>query len=118
MKDRPGVDAVAPSSSNTVSSLRARVRLGLSHFWKIFAVTSLVAGLCVGYRAVSSGLAPSKHGSHESIQTDAPNEDEGVSRGHGYRFQLIRDLIDKQSQPATIVFKNQSPAALGYLASI
>jgi hypothetical protein len=30
----------------------------------------------------------------------------------------MRELIDKQSQPATIVFKNQAPSALGYLASV
>src|SRR6185503_661940 len=52
MKDRPG-DGVAPSSSISAFSLTRRLRGVMGHFWKIFAVTSLVAGLCVGYRAFS-----------------------------------------------------------------
>jgi hypothetical protein len=91
----------------------------LSHFWKIFAITSLVAGVYVGYRVVPRHYATGEHDGQESSLTELTSEDDGTSRGqHGYRFRLMRDLIDRQSQPATIVFKNQAPAALGYLASV
>src|SRR5262245_57968151 len=119
MKDRPTVDAVAPSSSISATSIRARVRGVLSHFWKLFAITGLVAGVCAGYRVVPRRYATGQHTGQESSLTELTSDDDGTSRGqHGYRFRLMRDLIDRQSQPATIVFKNQAPAALGYLASV
>src|SRR5437867_11166939 len=98
MKDRPAVDAVAPNSSAIVSLRAAPVRLVLAHFWKILAATSVIGGLCVWY-----GVVYGRNGAHEVPVTATNSEDSSASRGHPHHFRLIGDLIDKQSQPATIV---------------
>jgi hypothetical protein len=106
-----------PSSSAAPASARPfrvpYVRAIFSHFWKAFAVLSLIAGVYVGVQ-----FMPRWHHATEDGATESPTQDDVAPRSPKTRYRLISDLIDKQSQPATIVFKNQSASVMGYLASV
>jgi hypothetical protein len=58
-------------------------------------------------------------GTDETSLIDNRGDEQVAARGNATNhFRMMRDLIDKQSQPAAIVFKNQAPSVLGYLASV
>ena len=80
------------------------LHLLLDHFWKLFAVVMLAGILYLGQEALSNwnGL--------RAMSMTVTNKQPRPDPYH------LRYLKDKQSRPGAVVFKNQSPAAVGYLA--
>jgi hypothetical protein len=117
MKDRQDVVAPSPNvASSRLSPIRfAPIRLAWTHFWKVLAAVGLCGSLWVLHAAVAGRFW---NGARESTHLETRGEDDDLTPRSPQHFRLMRELIDKQSQPATIVFKNQAPSALGYLASV
>src|SRR5262249_28260159 len=76
----------------------------LVHFWKLFGLAVLVGALYLGHEALSSWNA------FLSRSMTLMNSEQHPQR---YRLQF---LADRQLRPATVLFKNQSTTAVGYVA--
>lgn len=119
MKDQLARENNASSTSPGIaSSIARRIRLMFGHFWKAFAVLALAGGLWVLHDTLARRGHDVADDPFQSPQPQASRDDDGATRRTPQQFRLMRELIDKQSQPATIIFKNQAQSAVGYLASV
>ena len=106
MSEQPIIESGTRSSPSGPSQANTGLALVLVHFWKLFAVAALIAVVYVG------------HGAITALQ-DFRAMSLAVTNKRDDRLPQIRlDFRGKQTQPATIVFKNQAPAAIGYLADV
>jgi len=113
--NRPGSETVATVSPNTAASKRGLRGLAAAHGWKMLAAAGLLGGV---WACQVSFFGPLRVGAVDSARTESSDDVIDVaSQRSPQHFGVVRDLIDKQSQPATIVFKNQAPPVIGYLAT-